>query len=264
MPLFNFRLRPLPDLLQGWESLDFEVPQYLSSWFWLTDGWYWVATSQGDIPVGHPDFQAASGLEPGLDLHLDYQVARFWQDLLDVSCDALEPLPEPFAGWVQSGAWAPWWSALPEQESAGADGELPFTAGGWWSARHLDMGYLMAPPVIRFWRVGNELTVEWDTHDKRVEGVLCWVEARGRLRLSVRQFQQELADFRERLDAAMRERLTGVEKLGLLDAGQLAFLHRQHMAAIAEKGRPAERVEWPEVLTAVRKLEQRSGLSLPR
>lgn len=269
-PLFNFRLRPLPDILRGWEALSFDVPQYLSGWFWLTDGWYWIATPQGDIPTEHPNFQAAFGLEPNPGSHLDYQVARFWQDLLDVARVALEPLPEPFAGWVQSGAWASWWmqihawwSELPDDETTETYEEVFYTATGWWSARRLDMGYLVASPVIRFWRIGDEMTVEWDTREKRVDGVLCWVESHGRLGLSVGQFQRELEDFRERLDIAMRERLAEVEKLRVQDAGKLASLHRQHVTALREKGQPVEEADWPDVLAALWRLEQGSGLPLP-
>ncbi|MEF2278978.1 DUF5984 family protein [Deinococcus sp. YIM 134068] len=271
-PLFEFRMRPLPQIIQGWEAINFDVPRYLSGWFWLTDGWYWLTTPQGDIPTGHPDFETAFGLEPSRDPHLDYQVARFWQDLIDVSHDSLEPLPEPFAGWVESGRWEIWWEQVNEWwRSTPEDDPLThyrwddwYEAGSWWSARHLDMGYLQAPPVIRFWRIGDEVTVQWDTQEKRVDGVLCWVESCGRLNLSGSQFQGELEDFRHRLDLAMRERLSEVEKLGVLDAAKLASLHRQHTASIEEEGRTGDKVDWLNVLSAIRKLEQWSVVPLPR
>lgn len=49
----------------------------------------------------------------------------------------------------------------------------------WWNARHLDLGYLLAPPDIRFWRVNDQVTLDWETRGCVIDGVPAWVETAG-------------------------------------------------------------------------------------
>ena len=95
----------MPDIVQNWQTIDFDVPKYLSGWFWLTNGWYWIATPDGDMPLDHPDFNSAVDLPSKYDPHLDYQAARFWIDLEEVPPDILDPLPAASARAMTSGAW---------------------------------------------------------------------------------------------------------------------------------------------------------------
>lgn len=269
-PLVGFRLSPLPDIVRDWQAIDFNVPQYLSGWFWLTYGWYWIATPDGDVPLNPPEFNAAFAPPPDFDPHLDYQVARLWMDLEEMLPAILEPLPEDLARAVASGAWESWWASLQAWwESIPDDDRLlelhwdaRVQAAGWWEARHLDMGYLAAPPVFRFWRAGDTVTLTWDTRGKRVDGALCWVETQGQTTLPVGEFTAEVRDFRARLDTAMRERLREVEALGLLDAPALASLEKQHDSTLRTETRPPEQTDWNAVLAAIRTLEAGSGVRL--
>jgi Family of unknown function (DUF5984) len=269
-PLFGFRLRPLPEIIQSWQTIDFDVPKYLGGWFWLTDGWYWIATPDGDVPLDHPKFNSVSVLPPGYDQHLDYQVARLWMDLEEMLPDILEPLPAELARATASGTWeawrvqvAAWCNALSDDDARG-DWRIWHTAVSWNNQRHLDMGYLVAPPVFQFWRVGDTITLTWDTRDKRVDGALCWVETQGQITLPVREFKAEIEDFRARLDTAMRERLREVEALGVLDAPALASLEKQHDLTLHTETRQLERAGWENVLDAVQTLEGGSGITLNR
>ncbi len=269
-PLFGFRLRPLPEIVQNWQTADYDVQNYLKGWFWLTDGWHWLATPDGDVPLNNPEFNAAFALPPDLDPHLDYQVARFWMDIEEILPDILEPLPEDFARAVASGAWAAWWASVQAWWAKVPDDDpllelhwdARVQAAGWWDERHLDMGYLVAPPAFRFWRVGDTVTLTWDTREKRVDGALCWVEMQGQTTLSVGEFLAEIEDFRVRLDTAMRERLREVEVLGLLDAAALASLQRQHDLTLFTDPRPPEQPDWNGVLAAIQTLEAGSGILL--
>lgn len=271
-PLFGFRVSPLPDIVRDWRAIDFDVPKYLSGWFWLTYGWYWMATSDGDVPLNHPDFNAAFALPPDLDPHLDYQVARLWMDLEEMLPDILEPLPAELARVVASGAWEAWraavqaWCENSPDDEGGSESRWDawYLAAGWWASRHLDMGYLKAPPVFRFWRVSDAVTLTWDTREKRVDGALCWMEAQGALTLPVGTFMDEVEDFRARLDTAMQGRLREVEALGLLDAAALASLQKQHDLTLHTEPRPREQTDWNAVLTAIRMLETESGIVLAR
>lgn len=262
-PLLNFRLKPLLDIIQDWEAGGYDIPNYLKGWFWLSYGWYWLETPQGDMPLGHPDFNTAFGYSSDAEPHLDYQVARFLMDWQEIMPDVLEPLPQPFAGWAESGAWQPWRQkieAVPDGRTE-PEWDVFFEARGWWSRRHLDMGYLVAPPKIHAWRVGETLTLAWDSRNKRVDGHLCWVEAHGQM--PVNDWLREWADFEMRLETAMRERLHEVEALGILNAEQVASLWEQHgkyFLGLADQ----EKTDWDCVLKAVAQLEKWSGFYLPR
>ncbi|WP_221091073.1 DUF5984 family protein [Deinococcus aquaedulcis] len=194
-PLFGFRLQPLPALIQAWEAGGFDPQVYLRGWYWLSYGWFWLTTPDGDVPTTHPALNAAFGLPPDPEPHLDYQVARLWLDLDEILPRVLEPLPPALASVLASGSWAGWkaqvsaWQhARPDEQ---ADWDAWLTATGWENGRVLDMGYLAAPPVLRFWREGETVTMSWDTTNKRVDGHLCWAETQGQQRLSVTAFQAD-------------------------------------------------------------------------
>ncbi len=273
-PLFGFRLRPLTDIVRDWQTAGYDVQNYLKGWFWLTYGWYWIATPDGDVPLDHPEFNASFGHPAAEDPHLDYQVARLWMDFEEMLPDILEPLPAELARALASGAWETWWSAvqvwwekLPDDDDEGESEsrwDAWYLAIGWWASRHLDMGYLKAPPVFWFWRAGDTVTLTWDTREKRVDGALCWVQTLGQTTLPVGEFLAEVEDFRARLDIAMRERLREVEALGLLDAPVLASLQTQHDLTLYNKTRPREQTDWNGVLTAIQTLEAGSGILLGR
>lgn len=269
-PLFGFRLRPFPEIIQTWWAVGFDVPTYLSGWFWLTDGWYWITTPGGDVPLNRPESSATSDLPPDPDSHLDYYVSRLWTDLDEMLPAVLEPLPTDVARLVAAGAWTTWRAAVQvwcenisdDDQALEGHWDAWYQAVGWWDARHLDMGYLVAPPVIRFWRVENTVTLTWDTREKRVEGALCWVETQGQTTLPVGEFTAEVEDFRARLNTAMRERLREVGALGLLDAPALASLEKQHELTLHIDARPPEQTDWNAVLAAIRTLETGSGVRL--
>ena len=269
-PLFGFRLSPLPDIVRDWQTVGYDVQSYLKGWFWLTDGWYWIVTADGDVPLNHPDFNAVFALPPDLDPHLDYQVARLWMDLEEILPTILEPLPADLAHVVASGAWETWraavqvwWENSPDdEEESESRWDAWYRAAGWWASRHLDMGYLKAPPVFRFWRVGDAVTLTWDTREKRVDGALCWMETQGALTLPVEAFMDEVEDFRARLDTAMHERLREVAALGLLDAPALTSLQKQHDLTLHNETRPPAQTDWNDVLTAIQTLGAGSGIRL--
>ena len=143
------------------------------------------------MPLDHPDFNSAVGLPSEYDPHLDYQVARFWIDLEEMLPDILDPLPSALARAMASGAWetwrvqvAAWCNALPDDDARG-NRRIWHTAVSWDGQRHLDMGYLVAPPIFQLWRMGDTVILTWHTREKRVDGALCWVETQGQITLPV-------------------------------------------------------------------------------
>lgn len=228
--LFQHRLTPVRDALAMYEASGTDPSAwYLASRYALSEGWYWLTTPAGDLPTTHTRFAHQHQLTGETALHLDYQVARLWMDLQVTLPAVLEPLPEPFAQWVASGNWAQWqedvnaWRAAEEGKDATVYDTL-FTARRWWWARHLDMGYLSVPPTIRFWRIGDTVTLEWDTRNCEIDGVPCWVESMGRQNFSLEAFEGEMDGFHERLSVDMQVQLQALMALGLVDAEGLASL----------------------------------------
>lgn len=125
------------------------------------------------------------------------------------------------------------------------------------------MGYLSVPPTIRFWRIGDTVTLEWDTHNCEIDGVLCWMESVGRQDFSLEAFEGEVEGFRERLGVDMQVQLQALMALGLVDAEGLASLQRQHdltLTPILEQYVPDW--NWGETLRAIREIEVASGIQL--
>lgn len=251
-----------------WKNVEFDVSQYLSAWFWLTDGCYWLNTAGGQILARHPDFLIYQNPKTVCVNHLDYYIARFWQDLGETLATARQPLPNQLASWVESGLWhrwerriQVWWSDLEDDASFDANWNLLCVARAWWSARRLGMGYLVAPPRLRFWHFRNAMAVEWDTRECLVDGVQCFVETHGRQTFELATFEREVVSFRDRLAAAMRERLSEVETLQILDTDKIADLWRQHDSALSEKWKP-EVEDWTKIQSAVARLEEISGIRM--
>lgn len=267
--LFQHRLMPLRDVLAEHEADGTDPFQwYLTGWYSLSWGWYWLSTQSGDVPTVHPQFARQHHLTGESAVHVDYQVARLWMDLQEILPSVLTPLPEPFSRWVEAGVWLPWiqrvntwWRSLDAEERRAAPEteDAVWTSQGWWAARHLDMTYLVAPPDIRFWRVDDQVTVDWETHGRVIDGVPAWVESAGQQRYSVEQFESEVTQFRERLDAEMRRHLQDVEALGLLNEHQLESLRRQHEKTLQDVGRP-EVPDWKAAQRAVEQVQTLSGI----
>ena len=69
--LFNFLLRPVETIVP-WGD---ETPTL--SWFGLSYGWYW-------LELGGQEVFRARTVTPGKPPYADYQVARLWEDLLEL------------------------------------------------------------------------------------------------------------------------------------------------------------------------------------
>lgn len=123
---FRFALRPVEEIAP-W------TPGEPPHWFALTLGWYWIEVD------GHELFRFADG-----ERYADYQVARFWEDLIQLIRCALVPLPDDLAARV-----------------ADPDVDIPPEAGYWWGWRNLSSGH-MTLQDIWLWRVGDTMHLRWD------------------------------------------------------------------------------------------------------
>jgi Family of unknown function (DUF5984) len=213
--IFNFRLRPI-EHVTPWDSSD--GPSL--GWFGLSDGWYWLSLEGQEVLRGR---DAPGGGEPP---YVDYQVARLWEDVLDLLPSALEPAPADVAAFLHDvEAWArvvlrtrTERARLDVRSAADAD-RRDF---GWWNARKLDSGYLVKAPSVHVWRTGNEVRIFWASNPDEHE---LWSPVRGISAMSVRAFLDEVQAFDRAFLAAMEERVRTVVAAGGIEGVSVNLAH---------------------------------------
>lgn len=262
--LFQYRLEQLPALLARWEAGGFDVTEQLRNWFMLTTGRYWLNTEAGAVPRVHPD---AWGTEAEI---MEDQVGRFWDEFTEALPAILEPVPEPFALWLVSGAWSAWLSELQTrwrtQEGSQHLGAKIISVNGWRMVRTVDVGYgfhdsRSDTPVLRFWRVRDTMTLEWQTPPPIENERPTWVHVSGQQQLTLSVFRHEVEGFRERLRTEMRGRVREVAALGHLTETQRAALKWQGDRVFG-RWEPPSSTDWTRLKVAVSELESHFGLEV--
>jgi hypothetical protein len=172
--LFEFTLDPVEQICPWGEPPDLSL-----HWFGLSLGSYWI------------DLGTTRLLEylplPGWPVHVDYQLARFHEDVLDILPEILEPVPSDVIVRFPEGSiigadqhLLRRWETFDE---APDDLDLAREKLG---ARYLDTGYLSPSACIWFWSDADNVIVEWDNRDRLNDGKpvcglhpVCWRVTRG-------------------------------------------------------------------------------------
>jgi hypothetical protein len=277
---FNFRLRGMRDI-SPWPGVGGAHPHL--GWFGLTDGWYWIEAGSADLfRYSQPlvdrwtrEHGGASWLEALP--YVDYQVARLWEDVLDILPDVLDPVPPRLArALAPDGPWSAWERAAraaveqapPEQEEEAWD--LLEAAARWWWDRTLDAGYLQAAPRIWLWSDGAEVSVQWDNRGRILDGLPAWAAVIGQHTVPAATFVAEVRSFDARFISRMRDRVAIAQAewarpdVALdpdLDQEQLArsgHLSRR-LGAVANAKPEPER--WDAVLRAIASVEALPGFA---
>lgn len=262
---FQFRLTPLQDIVP-WGG---EQRQATLSWYGLTDGWFWIEV--GDQELFRYSEEALSywarqeSDQPPVPLpYENYQVARYWEDLLAMLPAVLEPLPADLAARVaDEPRWAAWrqaalrWQEAQEDDIAWYD---YYTAVGWWGDRTWDAGHLAFPPRLALWRVEETVHVRWDNQEVTVDGRPVWTAQAGEVTLPVAEFLAAVSEFHHRFLAEMELRVVAVTTAPLpgveIDLDALRQEQSDRSAGLAAALRP-EITEplWGEVRSALRALD---------
>nr|WP_246580248.1 DUF5984 family protein [Deinococcus aestuarii] len=267
--MFQYRLEQLPALLARWEAHGLDVTEPLRNWSMLTTGRYWVKTEAGAVPRVHSN---AWGTEAEI---MEDRVVHFWDEFSEALPAILEPVPEPFATWLSSGVWDRWlhqiqalWRAQNDWASAKSQSVISklIAVNGWRRMRTVDVGYGFHDsqgntPVLRFWRVRNTVTLEWQTPPPIENERPTWVHSFGQQQFSLSPFLHEVEDFRERLRTEMRGRVREVAALGRLTQTQMAVLKWQGGRAFGRLDLPP-RTDWTRVEATVSELESLFGLGV--
>ncbi len=228
MPIFNFALRPLSDLLP---SPSRSGPRL--DWRALSDGWLWLAL--GGQEIWRCEGEPTEGELP----YLDEPVARLWEELLSMLPAVLLPIPEELAGPLEPRQWRPLLERAAALEDEG--GRVAAALGFFWE-RRLSCSALSGAPRVHLWRRGETIhcafwTPEGDSGFARVEGEVALPLAH--FLLEVRAFDAALMTVMgERIDAALQG---GGVPGARLDPRALAQEHAQRREALdaALEARPA-------------------------
>ncbi|GIF42595.1 DUF5984 family protein [Actinoplanes xinjiangensis] len=204
---FRFELRAL-DEVEPWGD-----PPSLH-WFGLTDGWYWIEGG------GHELLRRTRCDDPRP--YVDYQVVRLWEDVNLLTPSVLEPVPDDLVAFVASDEdqWKVNWLSYVGVREEGDDPNAPdhpvVAAVLWHAERSLDLGYLLNPPYLRFWRTirgdQDEVTVDWRHEDDGRIGFTAGPAVR--FSVPTAEYRDAVQTLDRQLITAMRERVEELERRG--------------------------------------------------
>lgn len=192
------------------------------SWFGLTLGFFWIEIGGQELfrytgeVLDHWQRLSPEVGPPSLPYE-DYQVARYWEDLLDMLPAILDSLPADFAARMDDPqGWKDWqdaanrWQARSDENEAAWDS--CYAAVAWQGHRTWDAGHLAYPPRIWLWRVEDTIHIRWDNRDVISDGLLVWEARHGECILPVSVFLSAVESFNDRFLFEMEERVNAIER----------------------------------------------------
>lgn len=210
---FHFRLMPV-DAIPPWGT---ERGRPTLSWFSLTLGYFWIEINGQELfryageVLAHWEEMYPEAYTLSLPYE-DYQVARYWEDLLQMLPAILDPLPADFAErMTDPQAWMDWqdeayrWQARSDDDESAWDAY--YAALAWHGQRTWDAGHLAHPPHIWLWRVEDTIHIRWDNRNVTLDGLPVWEARQGEHTLPVSEFLAAVERFDSSLLSEMQERV---------------------------------------------------------
>ncbi len=183
----------------------------------MTDGLFWIEVDGSELfrysNVFHSHIlreYPSSVASP----YEDYQVARYWEDLVQLARTVMDPVPEDIAARTNKGEeWRKWLGEAWEQYQTSDDpehDEIYESATAWWYERQWYAGRLKYPPNLWLWRVEDTIHMRWDNRDKVAEEIPVWHSDRGEAALPVAAFVRAVHEFHDAFIDAMAKRVQQV------------------------------------------------------
>ncbi|MEO7719658.1 MAG: DUF5984 family protein [Capsulimonas sp.] len=260
---FNFRLQK-PDEIRPWG----DNPPNLH-WFGLTDGWFWIDIGGQQLFRYSQQILDHWAQEPQAYVSLlpfdDYQVTRYWEDLLEMVPSILDPLPSDLAARVSDiEAWRQWRERLDVWREASEDDasmDIGDAAIRWWISRTWDNGHLSRPPKIWLWSIDDTVHIRWDCRNILLDGIEVWEARSGEVAMSKSEFVNAVKSFDERLIGEMGKRIEEIKSSWsrpevIVDVESLEQ-EQNYRATIGENalGRTHRDYEWDQVRAAMAMIE---------
>ena len=238
--MFEFELTPI-ELIRPWET----PPDLSLHWFGLTDGKYRIRVGDDYLLNYSDDFVGDTSESTSF---VEYQVARLWEDVLEMLPAILETVPDELhflleASEKDRNEW---------YEKAVAE-DLPEEATYWLSDRELNCGYLTNAPQITMWSTKDDVIVSWDYEMSTENPERVWSATRGSHRMSRSEFLNAVTEFDSALIGQMKDRVDRLvsgwksETINL-DLGQLIREQEDRSAWLANYLRRTTNTAWDEVI----------------
>jgi len=192
-----------------------EPGQQRLHWFGLTSGRYWLETAAGEALTYTIEAQQLWELPSA---HVDYQVARWLEDIQECLPAILEPVPVDIADIVSDSEWlsraANWREAETEEQEMYARWDLYDDAARWWHDREISTAYLRHGPRFWCWRIEDDIHLRWKVENNREGDVPVFLVPRSYCRINATEFQTAACNFCEEVLSAMQRRVEQIRQEG--------------------------------------------------
>lgn len=260
---FCFDLDPVADI-EPWG----EPGRAKLHWFGLTSGRYWIETPRGEVLSYTPEVQRLWNFPHA---HVDYQVARMFEDLQEHLPAALEPVPNDVAIFATTKQWLARLRSWVEDDSSDKVGldrwELYEAAMSWFWEREIDTAHLSYGPRISIWRMGDEVHFRWCTDENRDRGVTVFTVPDGEYSMDALSFEAAAYDFGHRLLGEMRNRVEGIRVAGWKRSDctvdlDVLVADQENRERLFRQGKPrAHQTNWDEVRRHLAILKEQVGFA---
>ncbi len=260
--LFEFELKPVNGI-EGWFR-PASGTKHLS-WFGFTLGYYRMnlgsekLLNSSDETVAYYR-QVAPSANTGtyLDSYVDYQIARFYEDCLELLPYALEPVPENLRDYIELEyetlrRWRLPWTDLTDKFDKEEKNKF-FDALDWvTNDRYLTGGHI-TPYNILFWSDGQNMNIYWNNQEiYSHKDVPAWSAQKGKFKLPINQYLDEVKSFHNRLFEQMEQRIDDVCKKWertdvIVDCEVMKTEHRQRAERFVQiLATPPHKTDWNRV-----------------
>lgn len=258
--IFNFSLVPVEQVQPWGEANDKSL-----SWFGLTDGQYWIEVGDEKLFEYSENFLQKRGGSR----YCDYQIARLYEDILEITPYALEAIPNFLVQHITGKTgldWALKYQSWYEKKHMPL-GEDQFwrmadQAYSWVMKRILDSLYLLQGPRIIIWSNSDGINIEWNNRNKLFENKPLWTAIEGCFKISSEEFINEVRSFHNRLMQQMDDRVKRVIKGAISKDIRIDFDNLVREQEI--RSMPIEKVfsrqkvatDWTEVMKSIRHIDE--------
>jgi hypothetical protein len=258
--LFNFNLTPLEQVRPWGKPDDLRL-----HWYGLTDGQYWIQAGEHALLEYNEQLRAKFEWPH----YCDYQVARLYEDLIEMAPLVLDPIPADLHPYIsgESGAlWniksANWFTCTYEHHDDDRYWEIADLSATWIGGRTLDSLYLSPAANIHIWSDDLNVHIEWDNTNKFRDGIPAWTAIRGSYLLPRDEFVAEVLSFHVRFMAQMTDRVNSVLSGALPSEVKvdLEGLKKEHSVRCRSIERnlvgPVNPTDWSAVRNAIADIER--------
>lgn len=256
--LINFSLAPIENICPWGEP-----GSYRLHWFGLTDGEYWMQVGEA-VLFEYSDYARAAGASR----YCNYQVVRFYEDLMEMLPYILEPVPEQLAQFVwgdTAKAWQKTYSAWCDKNydvlEESQFNKIFDAAVMWAGKRWFDSGYLRPSANLAIWSDEEQVHIEWDNRDRIFDGKPAWSAILGSYHMPRSEFVEEVRAFHSRLMEQMAVRVQQVQEGALsseieIDLPGLVKEHEKRARTLETALNFRPLTDWNDTERAIREIRE--------